>query len=422
MPAIRLLLLCSLLVAPSAVAERIRVVVAVAEPEVSAFGIESLRTSLVASLETATDIQPWGEGPAFAAEINSSELERLQQDPRVQAISIDSGGSGGLLETLPLLGVPVVRAQGYDGAGVTVAIFDTGIDLTNPDFAGRVIAEQCFCDPGCCPNRQPVQSGPGAAADDHGHGTHVTGIVASSGSASHAGVAPAAKIVAVKVMDGGNRFQGFTQIYRGLEWIAAQRPDVRVINMSLGTHTLFTSEACNGSAIARGVAPVVRTLRERGVLITASSGNQESWTEVALPACMTDVIGVGATYKPSWQAPFPCITGMPSDCVTSFTNSNDAVDLVAPGASIQASRRGGGSLTLSGTSMAAPHVAGTIALMLQARGGFFAADQIEQILKTTGRSVSDARNGLTFTRIDAAAAVAATPRIVPEPRRRSVRN
>jgi subtilisin family serine protease len=407
--------------APSAVAERIRVVVALAEPEVPALAIESLRTSLVASLETATDIQPWGAGPAFAAEIDSSELETLQQDPRVQAISIDTGGSGGLLETLPLLGVPVVRAQGYDGAGVTIAIFDTGIDLTNPDFAGRVIAEQCFCEPNCCPNRQPVQSGPGAAADDHGHGTHVAGIVASSGIASHAGVAPAAKIVAVKVMDALNGFQGFTQIYRGLEWIATQRPDVRVINMSLGTHALFTSEACNGSAIARGVGPLIRTLRDRGVLITASTGNQSSTSEVTLPACMTDVIGVGATCKQGATLP-GCPTASPADRVTGFTNSNDAIDLLAPGAAILSSRRGGGSVSMSGTSMAAPHVAGTIALMLQARGGFLAGGQIEAILKTTGRSVTDTRNGLTFTRIDAAAAVAATPRIVPEPRRRSVRN
>jgi subtilisin family serine protease len=422
MPAIRLLLLCSLFLAPSAVAERIRVVVAVAEPEVSALAIESLRTSLVASLETATDIQAWGRGPAFAAEIDSSELERLQQDSRVQAISIDTGGSGGLLETLPLLGVPVVRAQGYDGAGVTIAIFDTGIDLTNPDFAGRVIAEQCFCDPNCCPNRQSVQSGPGAAADDNGHGTHVAGIVASSGSASHAGVAPAAKIVAVKVMDAANGFQGFTQIYRGLEWIATQRPDVRIINMSLGTHALFTSEACNSSAIGRGIAPLIRTLRDRGVLITASTGNQSSTSEVTLPACMTDVIGVGATYKGSATLPVQCMTGAPADRVTCFTNSNDAIDLLAPGASILSSRRGGGSMSMSGTSMAAPHVAGTIALMLQARGGFLAADQIEQILKTTGKSVTDTRNDLTFTRIDAASAVAATPRVTPEPRRRSVRN
>jgi subtilisin family serine protease len=112
---------------------------------------------------------------------------------------------------------------------------------------------------------------------------------------------------------------------------------------------------------------------------------------------------------------------MPLGSVTCFTNSNDAIDIVAPGAPITASKRGGGLITYSGTSMAAPHVAGVIALMNQVGGTKLTADLIEHILKTTGHAASDSRNGRMFPSLDAAAAIAATPRAPALPKRRPVR-
>jgi subtilisin family serine protease len=97
------------------------------------------------------------------------------------------------------------------------------------------------------------------------------------------------------------------------------------------------------------------------------------------------------------------------------------MDLLAPGTPIYASRRGGGGVTFSGTSMAAPHVAGTILLMKQVGGRSLPADTIEHLLEQTGTPVTDVRNQLTFPRLNAAAAVAATPRAEPAPRRRTVR-
>lgn len=412
-------------------AERVRVVVAVGLPELQTQSVAAqrgaLRAEVITTLTDARDVELWGDSGAFSADVAVEEIERLRRDPRVRAVTIDDGGEGALLESLPLVGIDLVRAQGLDGSGVTVAVLDTGIDTDHPDFAGRVVAQQCFCDnldgTGCCPGGEKVSSGPGAAEDDHGHGTHVTGIIASAGTIAPRGIAPNAKIVSVKVMDAKNSFRSFTQIHRALEWIADHQPDVSVINMSLGSFSLFSPDECGDMAIAYGMEPVVTRLRDRGVLITASSGNQASLAGTTLPSCMAPVIGVGATYDaPQNYASNTCsATAAKLDDVACFTNSTSAIDIVAPGAMIVSAMRRGGFANWAGTSMAAPHVAGAIALMQQKSHRKIDADHIESILKTTGKPVVDARNSLIFPRLDIAAALAATPK-VDDRRRRSVRS
>ncbi len=427
----RFLLAIAIAVSLPLCADRVRVVVAVGVPEVSTRSaavvtdaVRSLRTDLVESLDGATDIEPWGNGPAFAAEIDRADFERLSRDPRVRAISLDLGGEGALMDSVPLVGADLVHAQGFDGRGVTVAVLDTGIDPTSTDFAGRIVGQQCFCDTldghGCCPNGNAVQSGVDAARDDNGHGTHVSGIVAGNGTTAPRGIAPAARIVAVKVLDYNRSFRSFTQVYRALEWIAAERPDVRVINMSFGSWSVYAPTDCQSAAIALGMEHVVAQLRQRGVLISASSGNQSSLVGTTIPACMSGVLGVGATYDAAAGDKSLCeVTSTYPDEVTCFSNSSTAIDLLAPGAVITATGRGGGFATMSGTSMAAPHVAGALALMLQVSGGTITAAEAETILKTTGRPVVDQRNGLVFPRLDAAAAVAATPHVtLPPPQKR----
>jgi subtilisin family serine protease len=420
------LALCLVLAVSPLRAERIRVVVAVGVPEVSAVGVRSLRANVITSLATATHVEQWGNGPAFSAEIDRAELDALRRDPRVQAVSIDTGGEGALHESVPLVRGDVVHAQGITGKGVTIAVLDTGIDANNADFAGRIVAQRCFCDnldgSGCCPNGLPSQQTGNAAMDDHGHGTHVSGIMAGSGAWSIRGVAPDAQIVAVKVMDKENSFKSFTQIYRALEWIAADRPDVKAINMSLGSYTLYSTSDCSTAAIALGMRDVIAQLRQRGVVITASTGNQGSTTQTTLPACVADVIGVGATYDaPGNHYAFCAAVDAKVDQVACFTNSTDAMDMLAPGSPIAATRRGGGSVVFSGTSMAAPHVAGAVALMQQVARGTLSAGQAESILEVTGVPVRDARNGLTVPRLDIAAAIAATPHVPAQPKRRGVR-
>jgi subtilisin family serine protease len=427
-----MLTIALLLAAFPLMGERVRAIVAVRPPAPErARSIEAQRAGVIDSLSTATTIERWGRGGTFVAELDEWELELVRRDPRVLAVSLDSGGRGSLLESIPLIGGDVVAAQGLDGQYVTVAVLDSGIDLSNPDFAGRVVAQQCFCDnldgTGCCPNGATSQSGPGSAQDDHGHGTHVTGIIASAGRSGPRGLAPAARIVAVKVLDEANVFSSLTQIYRALEWIAENRAEVRVINMSLGTSAHFTSIQCASSAAAFGFEDVLQKLRARGVVITVSTGNDRSATTMEFPACDAGVIAVGATYDaPSPQARpyqfFGCDDAHAArDQVACFSNSSDAIDILAPGAPILSSNLGRGSITMVGTSMAAPHVAGTLALMMQASRGTITAAQAEQILRNTGIPVTDSRNGITTPRIDAAAAIAATPRPPAKSMRRAVR-
>jgi subtilisin family serine protease len=380
---------------------RVRVVV-VTQP--ATYG-NAIRADVISALDRATDVEPWGDGPAFAAEIDADELEELRNDPRVRAVAVDTGGSGGLAQSLPHIGADRVHTLGVDGQGTTVAVLDSGIDSSHPAFAGRIAGEACFCDnldgTGCCPSGAVERVGPGSARDDQGHGTHVAGIVS--------GVAPATDLVAVKVLDYANRFRSFTQIYRALEWVADNRPDVDAINMSLGSDALLTDSECESYAIAWGLQPVIARLRERGVLIAASSGNNGDRDRMWLPACMSDVLGVGATFDNA-------------DSVASFTNSSPSLDLLAPGMSITSTARGGGTTTLSGTSMAAPHVAGLIALMKQKGGQMFPADSIQALLRANGKPVLDGRNGITAPRIDALATINATPLPPALPRRRAVRH
>ena len=407
-------------------ADRVRVVVAVHD-----VSIAEVRAGVIESLESAKHVEKWGRGPAFSAEIDRSELAHLAKDPRVRAVSIDEGGQGDLTESLPLIGADLVHAEGFEGSGTTVAVLDTGIDESHAAFAGRIVAQRCFCDnfngTGCCPNGAVEQTGAHAALDDNGHGTHVAGIAAGGGGGV-TGVATQAKIVAVKVMDNQNRFLSFTQVYKGLEWIANERPDVRVINMSLGSSALYDPTTCRDSAISLGLKPLIATLRSRGVLIAASTGNEGVKNAMELPACMSDVIAVGAIYDTPGSysysfRDFACSDPAAGiDEITCFTNVSVSLDIVAPGAPITSARRGGGTIVNAGTSMASPHVAGSIAILQEVSGGLLTADQIERILEATGQIAYDNRAKRAAPRLDLAAAVSATPRPNSGPRRRAVRH
>jgi subtilisin family serine protease len=421
----RRLLALFLILGPSLfAAQRVRVAVAVRTPEVSS--LSSTRQSVIASIPAASHVQTWGSTAVFEADVDETAIAALRSDPRVRAVTVDTGGHGDLLQSLPIIRADIVHERGFDGSGVTVAVIDSGIDLPNSNFAGRIVGEQCFCDnlngTGCCPDHAVEQAGSGSAMDDHGHGSHVAGIIASGGTDAPGGVAPAAHIVAVKVLDAQNRFKSFTQVFEALEWILDNRPDVSAINMSLGTDALYLPADCEPSAIAIGLQPIIASLRERGVVIAVSSGNQGSIARLPLPACMDEVLGVGATYDLDGDGStgFCADPNVVVDQVTCFTNSSTSLDLLAPGALITSVRLGGGTITFAGTSMAAPHVTGTVALMQQAAQRPLSADEIEAALKSTGTPVIDARNGLMFPRIDAFAAVWA---VLPRgPVRRAVRH
>jgi subtilisin family serine protease len=203
-------------------------------------------------------------------------------------------------------------------------------------------------------------------------------------------VAPDAGIVSVKVLPdiGSGCSSG---ILDGLDWvlsqIESQSLDIRVVNMSLGGG-LFSGNCDISDPL---MAEALNGLKAKGVSIFVASGNDGSISKISSPACISAAISVGATDD---------IT----DRVASFSNSSSILDMLAPGQVITSSAIGGGTVSKSGTSMAAPHAAGVAALMIEANPSLTPVE-IELTMKLTGKPILDGRNGFTFPRIDALAAV-----------------
>ena len=214
------------------------------------------------------------------------------------------------------------------GEGASIAIIDTGITRSHPDLAGVVIGGFNALDP----------KKPDAWDDDQGHGSHVAGTIAGRRDGKGVvGVAPLAKLYAVKVLDSeGNG--GFSSVIAGIEWAA--KKGIKVANMSLG--------ADEGSeALKRAVAAASKA----GLTIVAAAGN--SGGPVGFPASYPETIAVAASDV--------------KDGVADFSSRGPEVDFIAPGVDVKSVKMGGGWEELSGTSMATPHVAGLAALAV-ARG------------------------------------------------------
>jgi subtilisin family serine protease len=206
------------------------------------------------------------------------------------------------------------------------------------------------------------------------------------------------------VLDNNNVFWDFTyNVVGALNDIILNRPEVDVINMSLGTYTLFTGSCDNANAWTMAGAAAINTLRANGVITFASSGNDGSGTQMSAPACLSGVVSVGATYDAN-QATYSfgtlCTDVNPVvDQVACFTNSDPQTDIMAPGCRTTSTGNGGGNSTYCGTSQASPHAAACAALFLDANPAL-TPDQIESRLETSSVWVTDTTNGLSFPRID----------------------
>ncbi|MEU8527147.1 S8 family serine peptidase [Streptomyces sp. NPDC048629] len=253
------------------------------------------------------------------------------------------------------IGAPKAWSAGYDGKGVKIAVLDTGVDATHPDLKGKVIAQQNFTE---SPD----------AVDHYGHGTHVASIAAGTGAASGGafkGVAPGAELLSGKVLDDEGRGSE-SQILAGIEWAAAQGADV--VNLSLGGRGTEGTDPVE--------AAIDRLSAERGLLFAVSAGNNGG--PVGSPGTARSALTVGAVDDADALAPFSS-RGSTDPATVKPDVTAPGVDITAaaaPGSVIEreVGQRPEGYLTISGTSMAAPHVAGAAALLKQRHPGWKASE------------------------------------------------
>jgi len=345
--------------------------------------------------------------PYVAVKVNTEGLEALRLSSDVIDIHEDELVSLTLSESTPLVGAQAAWSNGFTGIGKTVAILDTGMDKTHSFLSGKVVSEACYSTsnptngvsslcPGGVTESTSVDSGincTGLSGCDHG--THVAGIAAGKGS-SFSGVARDANLISIQVFSrfdnssdcggSGPCIRSFTSdLMKGLERVYALRNTYSIasVNMSLGGGR-FTSN-CDTDPL-KGI---IDQLRSAGIATVIASGNSGFSDAIGSPACISSAVSVGATGDGGR------ISG---NAIASYSNSAQFLNLLAPGDFITSSVPGGGFAIFSGTSMAAPHVAGAWAVLRQ-KFPTASVTEILNLLTDTGVKLSDPRNGVILPRI-----------------------
>jgi len=344
--------------------------------------------------------------PLTATTVDAAALDLLASSPRVAAIALDELSRADLVQSGPMVEAPTVWASGFNGAGQTVAILDTGVDRTHPFFGGRVVDGACFSSTfaafsttAVCPGPDPkrayglTNSGPCPIPNGEcDHGTHVAGIAAGGDGTSGSGVAWGANIISLQVfsrVDSASLCDGSSPcaLTYNSDQIAAMdyinttlrfSYDIAGANMSLGGG--LKTSYCDTD----GRKPIIDALRANGIPVVISAGNNGIKNAISPPACISSAISVGSTLD----------TGA---TVASYSNSASFLTLLAPGSNIRSSVPGGGFQTWNGTSMAAPHVLGAFALIRDAVPGVSINDTITA-LQATGTPITDT-NLITKKRI-----------------------
>jgi subtilase family serine protease len=306
------------------------------------------------------------------------------------------------------------RFAGIDGSGFAVVTIDTGIDLNHPFFgpdldgngiSDRIVYQHDFGDRD------------NNASDLNGHGSHVASIIGSSDN-TYTGVAPGVNLIALKVFrDNGSGY--FSDLEKSLQWVVAnaQTHNIASVNLSLGDGRNWSTA---GSYY--GIGDELAALAAMNIIVTAAAGNSfyefNSWQGVAYPAADPNTIAVGAVWSDNLGGIWNFSNGAQdyttaADRIASFSQRDaDLLDVFAPGTRIIGANANGGTSTLTGTSQAAPYIAGVAALAqqlaVQHLGRQITVAEFRELLATTGVMINDGddeddnvtNTGINFARVN----------------------
>ncbi|OGO41486.1 MAG: hypothetical protein A2W36_06810, partial [Chloroflexi bacterium RBG_16_58_14] len=372
-------------------------------------GIAQAQEAITRRLESfnANVLKRFKYVPVMVVVVGPDGLADLGANPDVADIQADEPVPPTLSESIPIIGADQAWAMGFTGSDQTIAILDTGVESNHSFLGGRVVAEACFSttDAGSgsttlCPNGldQQIETGAGGNCSSTisgcDHGTHVAGIAAGY-RAEFAGVAPDASIISVQVF---SRFDNDAYCGPGnspcvlswssdqisaLEWVYEQRTSYSIasVNMSLGGTQKYT-----GYCDTDPLKLYIDNLRSVGTATVIASGNSGFLDGLGAPACISSAVSVGAQWNTAYPNP---------DQVAYYSNVATFLSLLAPG-TVWSSVPGDGFDYMTGTSMAAPHVAGAWAV-LKSKVPNASVDQVLAALQETGVLMDDERVGAVVT-------------------------
>lgn len=344
----------------------------------------------------------------FALTVTSDQLNTLLSNPSVEKIALDKKISVLLQNTTTLTNASLVHRLVFNSTNITgtstsVCVIDTGVDFTHSDLQGRNATAcnvDCISNSGTCTQNCSL-------SDDNGHGTHVAGVVAASGSLI--GMAPSTRIVAVKALDSNG--SGFTSdVAAGIDWCRNNKDtyNISVISLSIGIPGYANNSVCDNADLAVDAANAAGSA---GLFVAAASGNDGNTTGVTSPACGSNVTAVGSITKSFGYSSFTNRGGSHPILLSFGSSINSTVPLSSsctgtPSLALCSNSR---YATLDGTSMATPHVAGIAALFIQRyrqlHGVLPSRAYVERTLNATGIPLFDSATSRNYYAVDAYAAV-----------------